>query len=736
MSMNEPVTAAQLDACSREPIHIPGSIQPHGALLVLSGDGLVCVQASANCSEFLGAGFAGIVGHPLSDAALGAATAISQAVAATPGGLPSPILVEICQRRFDVSLHRTEAGLIAEFETAGPHHAHYHRHLQQALTDLKSAPDIKTQHQRALSFVSELTGFERVMMYRFDADWHGQVVAEHLSAPVDSYDGLHFPATDIPAQARELYRKSWLRLIPSSAYQPVPVEPAANPLTGKPLDMSFVSLRSVSPVHLEYLRNMNVAASMSISLIVGGRLWGLIACHHRTPRVLPFAIRAMCEIFAQVVSFEIGARQETELLSQFVQATEIQSLFFDIIAGEQNVVDALVKYTPQLLAFMGAGGAAIHVNEQTTLLGETPSAEQVAALLAWLQTQELHPTFETDALSQHYPPASTFQALGSGLLAVKLSRVEPHYLLWFRPEVVRTVTWAGQPDKPADANERLNPRKSFAAWQQTVTGHARPWGEAERKGARELMLAINALVLRRTQTLLSENMELERRNTDLNSFAYIAAHDLREPLRNLQNYLIFMREDHSRELSSEALRKLLTMESQVAQSKELIDTLNHYSHIGRMEVTLQTVNIGTLLDDVLTSLTEMIREKGVEIRRPQPFPAIPCDPVLTREVFANLIANAVKYNDRAERWIEVGCTLAPGRPATFYVRDNGIGIREKHFTDIFRMFRRLHAHEAYNGGTGAGLTIAKNIIERHGGRIWVESTFGHGTTFYFQLQST
>lgn len=734
--MNELVTAAQLDSCTLEPIHIPGSIQPHGALLVLNENDLTCLQASANCGEFLGSEFTGMVGRKLSDAAPGAANTITQALAGASETLASPITMEIGQKRFDVSLHRTEAGLIIEFEAAGPNDIHFHRQLQQALTDLQSAPDVRTQYQRALSFVSHLTGFERVMLYRFDADWHGQVLAEHLSAPVDSYDGLHFPATDIPAQARELYSRSWLRLIPTSSYQPVPVEPAVNPRTGNPLDMSAVSLRSVSPVHLEYLRNMNVAASMSISLIVDGRLWGLIACHHRTPRVLPFSIRAICEIFGQVVSFQIGARQEAELLSQFVQATEIQSQFFDVIAGEQNVLDALVKYTPQLLAFMGAGGAAIHVNQQLTLLGQTPSEEQVAALVEWLQTQELSPTFESDALSQQYPPAVDFQASGSGLLAVKLSRVEPHYLLWFRPEVVQTVTWAGQPDKPLDPNERLNPRKSFAAWQQTVTGHARPWGEAERKGARELMLAINALVLRRTQTLLSENMELERRNTDLNSFAYIASHDLREPLRGLQNYLIFMREDHSLELSKEALRKLSTMDMLVSQSKELIDTLNRYSHIGRMEVALQRVNIGTLVDDVVRSLSEMIREKGVEMRRPQPLPTVVCDPVLTREVFANLITNAVKYNDRAEKWIETGSIETPDAPVTFYVRDNGIGIREKHFTDIFRMFRRLHAYEAYSGGTGAGLTIAKNIVERHGGRIWVESTYGEGTTFYFQLQST
>lgn len=733
MSQPDPVSATQLDACSREPIHIPGSIQPHGALLVLSESDLTCLQASANCGDLLGGDFTHLVGRKLVEASVTTAEALKLALA--DAGMPtSPVTMEIGGKRFDVSVQKTEAGLIVEFEAAGPNDAHFHRMLQQALADLKAAPDLTAQHERAARFVSEITGFERVMMYRFDADWHGQVVAEHLSAPVDSYMGLHFPATDIPAQARELYRKSWLRLIPSSSYKPVPVEPVLHPGTGKPLDMSFVSLRSVSPIHLEYLRNMGVSASMSISLIVDGRLWGLIACHHSQPRLLPYSIRAILEIFGQVTSFQIAARQEAEILSQYVQATEIQSQFFDVISGEKNVLDALVKYTPQLLRFMGATGAAVHVNGQTTLLGSTPSAEQVAKLIEWLQTQELNPILETDALSQIYAPGAEFHESGSGLLAVKLSRVEPHYLLWFRPEVVQTVTWAGQPDKPADPNERLTPRKSFSAWQQTVTGRAVPWGEAERKGARELMQAINALVLRRTQTLLSENVELERRNTDLNSFAHIASHDLREPLRNLQNYMRFLREDHQQEFSTEALRKLATMERLAAQSKELIDVLNDYSHIGRMEISVRNANVDKVVDDVLASLDSLIREKKAEIRRPSPLPVISCDPVLTREVFANLLTNALKYTVSENRWIEIGAIEEPQAPVTFYVRDNGIGIREKHFEVIFGMFRRLHAHDEYGGGTGAGLAIVKNVVERHGGKIWLESTFGEGTTFYFQLQ--
>lgn len=729
--MSAEVTAADLENCAREPIHIPAAIQPHGALLVLDG-GHRIVQMSTNAAEFLGLKTTELLGQPFSELAPQADASIREALAEP--AQRSLLRVAIGENDFDASMKMSPGRTIVEFERAGPLNSPDHQELLRGLAELKAAPTLEAQHEVAARFISELTGFERVMMYQFDRDWHGRVVAEHLATPVDSYMGLHFPASDIPAQARELYRKSWIRIIPSSNYQPVPVVPPLDPETQRPLDMSFVAVRSVSPVHLQYLRNMGVGASMSISIIVRGELWGLVACHHREPRVLPMSRRAVCEIFGRVVSFEIEARQEADRLSRFVRATAIQSQFFDVISEEQNVLDALVKYTPQLLDFMAATGAAIYINGRLTLLGDTPDEESVTGLITWLKEQELTPTLETEALSELYPPAEAFRQVASGLLAVRLSRVEPQFVLWFRPEVTRTVTWAGQPTKVLDQNERLTPRTSFAAWQQTVTGHSLPWSEVERKGAEELMLAINALVLRRTERLISLNQDLERKNTDLNSFAHIASHDLREPLRGIENYLKFTKEDHAHELSTEALRKVDTMLSLLGQCKELIETLNHYSHLGRLEIAPRLVNTNTLFDQVLASLETRIQATRFEIRRPGPLPTITCDPVMTREVFSNLLTNALKYNVSEKPWIEIGCEQPIDQPVRFYVKDNGIGIRPQHFEDIFTMFRRLHAREEYGGGTGAGLAIVKTIVERHGGRIWLESTFGAGTTFWFELE--
>ncbi|TLD68337.1 GAF domain-containing protein [Phragmitibacter flavus] len=735
--------SAALNSCHSEPIHIPGAIQPHGAMLVLQEPDLICLQASNNLREITGRDPAAILNQPIS-ALFGSEseTETNKILAAIASGDPateSPLYLEIDGRSFDCLLHRHDGVLIAELESAT--HAplsRHHRLLQSAIGELRGTLQLKDLYQTIATFVSTLTGFERVMVYKFDADWHGEVVAESLLSPVDSYLGHHFPANDIPAQARALYTRSWLRIIPNSTYTPVQLLPAINPLTQRPTDLSYSVLRSVSPLHLEYLRNMEVGASMSISLIIDGQLWGLIACHHRTPRPLPYSVRSTCEIFGQVASLEIARHQDAVRLRELNHATRIQTRFFDVISREQNFVEALIKYTPELLEFMRADGAAIYVNDQLNLLGTTPSKAQVNEIIDWLRDESVNPHLAPDHLSNLPPAAAEFTATASGLLALRLSRVDPHFVLWFRPEIITTVTWAGNPEKIIASDSTLHPRKSFSAWKQEVTGHSLPWTSPELQGATELLTALNALVLRRTERLIRLNGELERKNTDLNSFAYIAAHDLKEPLRGIAHYSKFIREDHADTLKPDAIKKLETIGDLAIHSSELLDALNRFSRLGRIDIHRKPTSLDDILNKVLALLEVTIRENHFQVIRPHPLPIINCDPILLREILLNLVANAIRYNTSTKKWVEIGHDLtadpenAPG--GAFYVRDNGIGIHSKHFHNIFDIFRRLHAHGDFGTGTGAGLAITKSIVERHGGRIWLESTPGQGTTFYFTLQ--
>jgi chemotaxis family two-component system sensor kinase Cph1 len=739
--MNLPtLDPAALTGCHAEPIHIPGAIQPHGALLVIQEPDLICLQASDNLLAITGHSPSDILDQPIRQLFGTDTDKIQTAIDSGNPALESPLYLEINGRSFDCLLHRHDGMLIAELEPSvqAPLSRH-HRLLQQALADLRATPNLPQLHQKIAAFIAHLTGYERVMVYQFDSDWHGEVVGEHLLAgDVDSYLGHHFPSTDIPAQARALYARNWLRIIPSSTYAPAAIVPTINPVTQRPTDLSYSVLRSVSPIHLEYLRNMEVGASMSISLMVHDRLWGLIACHHRTPRPLPYSVRSTCEIFGQVASLEIARQQDALHLAELTHATRIQTRFFDVISREQNFVEALIKYTPELLEFMRATGAAIYVNDQINLLGTTPGKAQVIEIVQWLREQTLTPHLATDHLSKLLPSAAAFTEVASGILALRLSRVDPHFVIWFRPEVITTVTWAGNPQKDVDPSTLLHPRKSFSAWKQKVTGHSLPWTETEIAGANELLSALNALVLRRTERLIRLNAELERKNTDLNSFAYIAAHDLKEPLRGISHYSQFIIEDHASTLAPDAVNKLTTIGSLATHCSELLDALNHFSKLGRLEISRKETSVDDTLNKVLALLQVNLRESQVEIRRPQPLPTISCDPLLVREVLFNLVANAIRYNTNVEKWVEIGYNpdLDPetAPKGVFYVRDNGIGIPSKHFHNIFDIFRRLHAHGDFGTGTGAGLAITKSIIERHGGRIWLESTPGQGSTFYFTLQ--
>ena len=747
---HEQINDVDLSACAREPIHIPGSIQPHGVLFLLSDPDQKVLQVSENTVEHLGIEPEAWLGRRLQDAMPGADwSRLEDALAQPDPAAESPVRViavrKGARRSFDALMHRTENALVVELEPVAVQDptemTRFLRQVRGAIEELQGAETEAKLFAACATAVSRLTGFERVMVYRFDENWNGEVVGEQLIGDVDSYMGLHFPASDIPEQARALYARTALRIIQDANYQAAPLRPQLNPLTERPLDLSNAALRSVSPVHLEYLRNMGVGASMSISLMRGERLWGLIACHNSAPRVLPYSIRTACELVGRAMSVQTRVQEETDRLRAQLEARSVQTRFFEFIGEETNFVEAVVKYTPRLLEMVHAGGAAILTGSRWTRLGETPSNAEVERILDRIEPLADGGIFHTDGLAVLMPEAESFKGKASGLLFVALSAAERNCILFFRPEVTSVIEWAGNPTKAVEEGTyRLHPRKSFAAWQQIVTGRSEPWRAEEIEAALELRNAFNASILQRTDRLLRLSTELERKNTDLNSFAYIAAHDLKEPVRGIHHYTSFFLEDYANQLPDDGRQMLETVQTLAVRIEELIGSLLHFSSVGRIKIAPHPVPLDTIVDEALLMLKKRIEDEKVEIRRPAMLPVATCDRALVREVFVNLITNAIKYNDKPERWIEIGsrpatgASTADGRAATLvYVRDNGIGIREKHQQDVFAIFRRLHDREKYGGGTGAGLAIVKTIVEKHGGEVSLESVFGEGTTFLFTL---
>jgi light-regulated signal transduction histidine kinase (bacteriophytochrome) len=510
---------------------------------------------------------------------------------------------------------------------------------------------------------------------------------------------------------------------------------------------------------VEFHQNMGVAALMVIPLIKNGNLWGLISCHHQTPKYVPYEIRSGCEFLGQIVSSELANKVIQEEVDYKARLESLRSGVVESISQADNLKDALIQPEPRLLGLVGATGAAVCLDGEISLVGTTPDLEDVRSLITWADTQVNDNIFCTDSLPKLYPEAETFKDIASGLLLLRISKLRHYYILWFRPEVIRTVTWAGNPHESiqvhSDGSVTLCPRKSFEQWQEIVRLTSAPWQECEIDSALSLRNAIVGIVLKKAEELAKINQELERSNRELASFAYAASHDLKEPLRGIYNYSVILLEDYASALDEDATEFLQTVISLSIRMEALINGLLRLSQLGQAALQLQAVNLNELLDQVINVFHASRQQHNLELRIPRPLPTIRCDPVLMNEVFSNLITNAFKYNDKAERWVEIGyldqhwgqegqggqgsnfpTVSSPDShsPITFYVRDNGIGIPPHHHQTIFKLFKRLHTQEKYGGGTGAGLAIAKKIVERHGGQIWVESTPGEGSTFYLTLE--
>ncbi|MCF2146806.1 GAF domain-containing protein [Desmonostoc muscorum LEGE 12446] len=750
MNTNDITVPFEVDLtnCDREPIHIPGSIQPHGVLLALKEPELIILQCSNNTYSLFGISPEQLLNQPLSNFLESEQInflqdCLSQQDLQIVNPLEFTIKSGDENLHYDVIIHRSSQILVLELEPtflekSNAFFKFYHL-LKQAISKLQVASSVIELSQILAQEVKKITGFERVMVYRFDEDWNGIVIAEQKPEYLTSYLGLHYPASDIPVQARELYSQNWLRLIPNADYQPAAILPANNPLTGQPLDLSKSVLRSVSPLHIEYMHNMGVTASMSISIMKNQKLWGLIACHHQSPKYVPYEIRHACEFLGQITSVELSGKEDSEDTESKINLKSVHSKLVEFMSAENNFLEGLIQHQPNLLNLVNADGAVVYFEKDYFSVGNTPEKLDIQNLIEWIYQNVQEEIFYTDSLSQIYPEGEKIGDVASGLMALSFSKIQRNYVLWFRPEVVRTVNWGGNPNKPVEVTGngslRLSPRKSFESWKETVRLKSLSWKPYEVSAALELRSAIIGVVLRKADELAQLNIELERRNNELDAFAYIASHDLKEPLRGIHNYSNFLIEDYGEILDEEGRHKLRTLIRLTQRMEDLIDSLLHFSRLGRIDLSMQDTDINSIVQRNLDLLSARIEEMGVEIRIPRPLPTVYCDRVQVGEVFNNLIANAIKYNDKPEKWIEIGYVEAASpAPVTFYVRDNGIGIREKHFEAIFRIFKRLHGPSKYGGGTGAGLTITKKIVERHGGKIWVESTYGEGSTFYFTLQ--
>jgi len=725
-----------LSACAREPIHTPGAIQPYGLLLVVDPASWLVVERAVSAPVLLEQ-FGEPLGRPL-DAVLGGVLA-----AARPGlgGLPvqgSVFLGTLALGNagpHHALAHRSERYLLIEMEAPIDGEAGVFEELYPAIREfmgaIEQAGTVADLCAIASAHVRAMTRFDRTLVYQFDDEWNGIVVAEDRNEVLPSYLDLRFPESDIPAQARELYRRNRVRLIADCDYLPVPLlrEPAL--ADAAPTDLSAAMLRSVSPVHLQYMRNMGTGASMSISLMREGQLWGLISCHNQAARRVPYHVRTACEFIGQILSMQIALKERALAVEERIGRRATQVRLLGRMAGDEDFMAALGRDADSLMALTGAGGAAIVHRGQCALLGQCPSQAQVLALVHWLtDTHGAQELFCTDRLPGLWPPAEAFSAQASGVLAISISQLHDSFVLWFRPEVVHTVRWGGDPRHKEQART-LTPRMSFEAWKQTVHQQSLPWQDVDRDSAMELRTAIVDIVLRKAEEMAELNEQLLRSNRELEAFSYSVSHDLRAPFRHIVGYSELLGASAGERLDATEQRFLATIVESAKSAGTLVDDLLSFSQMGRSTLGLIRMDMRALVEDVRDRLDMEYAGRQVQWRI-APLPQVEADPGMLRLVWQNLLSNAIKFTrDTPDTVIEIGCERQ-GEEHVFHVRDNGCGFDPRYVDKLFGVFQRLHHVDEYEG-TGIGLANVRRIVERHGGRTWAEGEPGRGATFYFTL---
>lgn len=513
-----------LTNCDREPIHIPGSIQPYGCLLACDGSVGMVRRHSVNAGTMLGVGSGNINGRKLDDLiGEGPAHDIRNAIAKWGNqqrpGLLIDFKVAYSQTVFNVAVHRHKGVNIIEFEPANVSDATPPLELSRLLIGrIGQCNDLDVLFDNAARLLRGALGYDRVMVYQFAHDGSGRVISEARRGDLESFLGQHFPASDIPQQARALYVQNPVRVVSDASGERVAIEPEFD-TSGEPLDLSFAYLRSVSPIHCEYLRNMGVGASMSVSIIHDGVLWGLIACHHYAPRALSTEKRVAAEMFGEFFSMQLAGLIQKRKLAASENARRYLDQLLRNVSHHGNVDSLLTESIRDFSALMPCDGVGLYLNKTWTAHGNAPPVAAVPALMGFINTVAEGRVWATNALSDRLPSAEDYAAAVSGVLAVPLSQLPRDYLLFFRSEVTQTLNWAGDPNKTYEIGrlgDRLTPRKSFAIWKETVRRQSQPWLQNERDTAEAARSALVEVVLRYNELLADERHKADLRQKMLN----------------------------------------------------------------------------------------------------------------------------------------------------------------------------------------------------------------------------
>ncbi|TDQ11080.1 ATP-binding protein [Pedobacter metabolipauper] len=729
-----------LTNCDKEPIHIPGKVQSHGFLIAISSLTFQVTYVSENVTEFLDLSAVKILDMDAS--ALGAffskdgedidlGQLLKLGKSQNSFDIINPYKFRIKDEPYYLIIHQSADDFVLEFEQITLEYDIQNiigRSISQILTN-KSLIGLLSN---AAQEVKNIIEYDRVMIYRFLDDGHGEVVAEVKNEDLEPFFGLHYPASDIPKQARELYKLNYTRII---ADVETTSSAIATYILDKPLDLTNSGLRAVSPIHIQYLKNMGVASSFSISLMANGELWGLIACHNYSPKFIDYKAREGAKLIGQILSSALEYRQGEEDTEKSNLLNEAVQDLSGYLEKDPDLISALTRHKVSLLDVTHSSGVAFFYEKQLYTMGQTPAIDDLNELCRWLKQTMQESVYHTHQLPEVYKPARDYADLASGILACMLSKELGELIIWFKPEQIETINWAGNPEKPAepdvDGNIILSPRHSFESWAQIVKNTSSRWRGSEISGVLKLRERVLAAIHKKANEIRILNERLKLAYDELDTFSYTISHDLRTPLTSIKSYTeLFLAQN--KELDEKGKKLLDRVVSGADKMAFLINEILKLARVGRSDIQFATINAQKLVQEITLEVISALNAPHVKVVVGD-CPDLTGDQTLITQVFTNLISNAIKYSEKSpdpEVYIEGKLV---GDEVIYSIKDNGIGIDVNYHDKVFELFKRMDNVRDYEG-TGVGLAIVKRIIERHNGRIWFESELKVGTVFYIAFK--
>ncbi len=742
-----------LTNCDQEPIHIPGSIQPHGFLLGLDLSTWHILFCSGNAGQFLGLSHQQLLGRSAGEVFGSDLERELRGCADHTDGRLKTLHMTFNAQDFSLSVHAQAGFLIVESEAAmdaGQEKQDLLSLSKEFLTYMEETHTLKQLCALVAQGIRNITGYDRVMIYHFDRDYNGEVIAESKRDDLEGFLGLHYPHTDIPPQARELYIKNQLRIIADVNYTPVPLY-TIDDGHDRNLDLSYASLRSVSPIHVQYLHNMGVGATLTISLIHKKKLWGLVACHHYSPKYLSQETRLAARLQGNFITSQIDVRQLNEEYEESKKvndaAKRLISRKFDL---DRNSFAELTR-DPDLLALCNASGVSLLIDDQIYKAGLTPNDEEISRLASYLSVYTDNTQLHTDSIGKLLPDSKGFAEKTPGVNYVSLNISSTNCLIWYKHETIAEVNWAGDPAKAIEKDKKgLSPQKSFELWKETLKLHSNPWLQSEIAAssnfASVLQKHLGAVVLAEEEEKQRELARiLTETNAELENINWISTHDLQEPLRKIQMMSSFILSEEEKEIPQDVYEKVLRMNKSAERMQILVKDILKYTRLNYSKEAFENIDLGRLLEEVVTETNDSLsaREATLTIGK---LPQVQGVSFLLKQLFSNLIYNSLKFS-HADRHPQLTITLVedvqvPDLPADkkddYHVirySDNGIGFEKSYNESVFHIFTRLNNASDYQG-SGIGLALCKKIMNTHKGLIKADGHIGEGVDFFICFPKT